>query len=133
MSGTAIIAELLLARPELLELVPVAQIKQGAIAQDIPLPALLIKMESSVDAQFLKQGRIVRSVERISVTIRAENYRQQKAVLRQVRSAGVGVFAAIGDASRISSRTAGRGPDLRGPDESFEQTQDFRVTFDAAA
>ncbi len=42
MSGTAIIAELLLTRPELLKLVPVAQIKQGAIAQDIPLPALLI-------------------------------------------------------------------------------------------
>lgn len=133
MSGTAIIAELLLARPELLELVPVERIKEGAIAPDIALPALLIKTESSVDQQFLKQGRIVRTVDRISVTVRAKSYRQQKAVLREVRAAGVGEHAAIGDATSVSSRTAGRGPDMPGPGQSFEQTQDFRVTYDAAA
>ena len=37
----------------------------------------------------------------------------------------------IGGALRVSILTAGLGPSLNGPGNSFEQTQDFRVSWDA--
>jgi hypothetical protein len=33
----------------------------------------------------------------------------------------------------VSILTAGTGPDVAGPNDSYEQTQDFRVSFDAPA
>lgn len=132
MSGTDIVAELLLGDPALLAIVPAERVKGGLLASDIPLPALLIREVSSVDRQQLKQGPIVRTVERISVTVRAPSYRVQKQVMRAVRAVGVGERRAIAGATSVSVRTAGRGPDMIGPGDSFEQTQDFRVSFDAA-
>jgi hypothetical protein len=131
MSGTDIIGQLLLGSAELLRRVPADRIKAGAIAPDISLPALLVRTESSVDRQRLKQGATIFSIERISVTVRAASYRDQVAIIRLVRAACTGERRAIAGATNVSVRTAGKGPDMPGPAKSFEQAQDFRVSFDA--
>ena len=67
------------------------------------------------------------------MTVRAASYRQQGEIIQLVRAACVRDFiATIEGAERVSVRTNGLGPDLIGPGNSFEQTQDFRVSFDAA-
>jgi len=51
-------------------------------------------------------------------------------VIRSACASRTGDFAGATNASIL---TAGTGPDARGPGNSFEQTQDFRVSFDAPA
>lgn len=133
MSGTDLINELLTKSASVIEAVPADRIKGGSLAPDIQLNALLIREVSSVDRQQLKQGSIVHTVERISVTVRAKSWRDQRAIIRLVRAACVGDrHIELPGITMVSVRTAGRGPDMTGPGQSFEQTQDFRVSFDAA-
>ncbi|OWK32295.1 hypothetical protein [Sphingomonas mucosissima] len=132
MSGTDLITELLTKSASVIAAVPANRIKGGSLAPDIPLNALLIREVTSVDRQQLKQGAVVHTVERISVTVRAKSWRDQRAIIRLVRAACVGDrHIELPGITKVSVRTAGRGPDMTGPGQSFEQTQDFRVTFDA--
>lgn len=71
-------------------------------------------------------------MERISVAVRAASYDDQRAAIKLVVKACAGRTGSIAGADNVSVLTAGRGPDLRGPGNTFEQTQDFRVSFDAA-
>ncbi|KHA64274.1 hypothetical protein NI18_10330 [Sphingomonas sp. Ant20] len=97
------------------------------------LPAILIRSVTLIDRQRLKREALVRSVERVSVAVRAANYRDQKAAIKLIRRCCRDMTGDLSGCFRVSILTAGTGPDVGGPANSFEQTQDFRVSFDAAA
>lgn len=133
MSGVSIIGDLLLSNNSVLEVVPADRIKAGKLPDGVALPALLVRSVSLVERQMLKRTGVVRTVERVSVTVRAANYRQQGEIVRLVRKVCAGKVGAIDGFENVSTLTAGTGPDLLGPGDSFEQAQDFRVSFDAPA
>jgi hypothetical protein len=131
MSGVDIIGALLLADADLLAMVPAGQIKAGMLPDGVPLPALLVRSTSSVERQSLRRTATTRTTDRVSVTVRAPSYRDQVAIIKRVKQCCAGQTGNIGGASSVSVLTAGTGPDVIGPASSFEQTQDFRVSFDA--
>jgi hypothetical protein len=131
MSGVAIIGELLRTSETLVAKVPAPQIKAGALPEGAPLPSLLVRTVSVIERQKLKRTGMVRTIARISVTVRAENYRDQGAIIKLVIDACAGFVGDLAGAFRVSVLTAGTGPDVIGPGNSFEQTQDFRVSSEA--
>ena len=130
MTGAAIVADLLRADVLLTSAVPIASIKLGRLADDAAMPTLLVRTISVVDRQPLKRLGFVRRTDRVSVTVRAASYRDQVEVIRLVRRQLAGLTGALAGAERVSILTAGTSPDLNGPANSFEQTQDFAVSFD---
>lgn len=133
MIGVDIVGALLRANAPLRSLVTEASIKAGALPDGVTLPALLVRSTSQNERQRLKRGTIVRFVERVSVTVRAASYRDQVAVMKAVLPICAGWTGNMAPAQRISILNAGTGPDVAGPGNTFEQTQDFRVSFDAPA
>lgn len=133
MTGVDIIGVLLLADQPIVDRATAERIKAGALGENVELPALLVRLVSSVERQPLMRGQTVRTIDRVSVTVRAATYRDQVALIRMIRWACAGRTGDVGDATSVSILTAGTGPDLRGPGNSFEQAQDFRVSFDAPA
>lgn len=131
MTGGDIIGALLRADAAVAARVPESSIKGGRLPEAQPLPALLVRTVSLVDRQPLKRSGWVRSVARVAVTVRAASYRDQNEIIALVRMCCAGKTGDIGGAKRVSILTAGLGPDVNGPGGSFEQTQDFRVSFDA--
>lgn len=131
MTGASIVGELLRASAALGVVVPAAQIKGGRLPEDITLPALLVRTVSVIDRQPLKRGATNRRTDRVAVTVRAASWREQLAIIELVRTICAGRTGDVGGGKRVSILTAGTGPDLDGPGNSFEQTQDFRVSFDA--
>ena len=134
MTGADIMGALLRESSSITALVRAAGIKAGRLADNEALPVMLVRSISVVDRQTLAREDMVRSTERVSVTLRTANYRDLTLLLRRVRSAGNNVvIAEMGEARNISILTAGTGPDLNGPGNSFERNQDFSVTYDAPA
>lgn len=133
MTGVEIVGRLLHLHAPLAAEVPARFIKAGALPDDAQMDALLVRSVSLTDRQFLTEGPLASSVERVSVTIRASTYARQKLLLKLVRQACHDFTGAMGDASAIAVRTNGQGPDLRGTDGSYQQAQDFRVAFTAPA
>lgn len=132
-SGAGIIGELLRTHAALTAHVPVAHIKRGRLADDAALPTLVVAEVSQIERQTLKRGALVRTVDRVSVTGRFESDRQRAEIMQMVKDACAGWRGDMGALSSISVLTAGRGPDLNGPGNSFEKTQDFKVGYDAPA
>ncbi len=130
-SGVDIVGGLLREDDLVTARVPIAQIKAGRLPDGVSLPALLVRSISKTERQPLKKSASVRIAERVSVTVRAASYREQTEVMDLVRDCLRGWLGSLGDAHRASILTAGTGPDLIGPGDSFEQTDDFRVTYDA--
>ena len=131
MTGVDIIGELLRADAELLARVPLPQIKAGKLPDGVELPALLVRLVSSVERQTLKRGSTTRTIERVAVTVRAASYDDQGEIIKLVKKCCAGKVGNVGGGSAVSILTAGTGPDVNGPAGSFEQTQDFRVGHDA--
>lgn len=131
MIGTDIIGTVLCEAAPLTAVVPIKNIRGGRLPDAVKLPALLVLTVSLSERQPLRRAGMVRWTERVSVTVLAENYEDQKAILRLVRTACLARSGAIAGAERVSILPAGVGPDLPGPADSFEQTHDFRVSFDA--
>jgi hypothetical protein len=131
MTGVDIIGTLLRADPAVLALVPLERIKAGALPDNVTLPALLIRSTSTVERQPLQRGELVRNTERVTVSVRAANYRDQRAAMQLVVKACAGITGTVAGMQNISILTAGRGPDTRGPGDTFDQGQDFRVSFEA--
>lgn len=131
MTGADIIGQLLRADEVLVARVPAARIKAKRLPSGIDLPALLVRVVSVVDAQPLDIDGHVRRADRIAVTVRAASAIDQDEIIQHVRTICHGRTGAIAGAMNVSIRTAGTGPDVAGPGDSFEQTQDFRVSFDA--
>ncbi|GGB21496.1 hypothetical protein GCM10011380_08840 [Sphingomonas metalli] len=132
MNGVDVIGGLLRSSADLTDAWPAESIKAGMLPEGEL--GILVRSISLIDYQTLAQEALVRSTERVSVTVRAKTYRDQVIAMKLIRRACAGVIAtAIGDARNISVLTAGTGPDVIGPGNTFEQAQDFRVSFDAPA
>jgi hypothetical protein len=129
MTGVDIIGALLGDSAEIGALV--TTIKAGSLPDGTALPALLVRLVSSVERQPLVRGGSVRMTDRVAVTVRAENYRDQAAIIRLVRNVCTGKLGTIASATEVAVNSAGTGPDVGGPANSFEQTQDFKVGFNA--
>ena len=130
MTGAAIVADLLRADVLVTSAVPIASIKLGRLADDAAMPTLLVRTISVVDRQPLKRLGYVRRTDRVSATVRAASYRDQVEVIGLVRKQLPGQTGNLAGAERVSILTAGTGPDLNGPANSFEQAQYFAVSFD---
>lgn len=133
MSGIAIVGELLRGHAPLLAKVAVENIKAGALPEDAPLPSILLRTVSATDRQPLKRGNLVRVTERVGATVRARDYREQRAIIRLIRAAAAGKIVETAPGQRATVLTAGLGPDVMGPGNSFEQTQDFKTSHDEPA
>ncbi|HET7255565.1 MAG TPA: hypothetical protein VFJ46_17550 [Xanthobacteraceae bacterium] len=131
MTGADIIGALLREDPDVIELVPVARIKGGRLPENIALPALLVKVVSTVERQKLKRSGLIRTVDRVSVMVRAGSYEDQRSAMLLARACCAGRTGEVAGAKSVSILTAGAGPEIDGPGNSFERTQDFRVSFDA--
>lgn len=129
--GVNIVGALLRANAPVLAVVPIELIKAGSLPENAVLPALLLRTVSSTERQHLVRGSTPRTVDRVAVTVRASSWREQVQVMQLVKTACAGLTGDIGGGVRVSILTAGLGPDVRGPANSFEQTQDFRVSYDA--
>lgn len=133
MSGTTIIGALLLSDAALLAVVSAVSIKEDRLPDGVALPALLVREVSSVEAQMLERGASVPTTDRVSVTVRARSAAERKAIIKLVVSACAGKIGTLSGLASVAILTAGRGPAVVGPADSYEQTQDFRVSFDAPA
>lgn len=133
MTGADIIGAVLRAHAPLVAIVPIERIKGGRLPDDAPLPALLVRTISSGERPTLKRQSMVRITDRVAIAVRAASYRDQKAIMKLVRSCCIGRTGAVGEAEGVAIADAGGGPDLSGPGNSFEQTQDCRVSFLDAA
>lgn len=131
MTGADIIGALLLADAGVIAKVLPRHIKAGRLADGIGLPSLLVRVVSVTDRQALRRAGWERSTARVSVTVRAKSYREQNAVMKAVRQMPRGAVGTVDAAENVVVLTAGLGPDVNGPGDTFEQTQDFRVSFDA--
>lgn len=131
MNGATIVGELLRASAALTVVVPAERIKGGRLPEGSDLPAVLVRTASSVERQTLKRGATTRTVDRVAVTVRAASWREQTAIIALLKTVCAGRVGEVAGAKAVAIITAGTGPDLDGPGGSFEQTQDFRVSFDA--
>ncbi len=132
MSGVAIIGALLRASGPLVAAISPTRIKAGRLPEGIDLTAVLVRHVTMLDRIKL-DGTSQRLTARIAVTVRAASYRDQGAAIILVRAACNGFVGNIAGFSGISVLPAGLGPDIDGPGNSFEQTQDFKVSFDQAS
>lgn len=133
MSGVTIIGALLEAHEHLVAAVPVDRQIAGRLPDGVVLPTLLLRSISTVERHMLRRGSLVRTIERVSVTVRAVSYQQQDDILLLVARACAGKGGTIAGFERVSVLTAGTGPDVNGPGDSYEKAQDFRVSFDVPA
>ena len=129
MTGVEIIGTLLLNDLPLLAVVPLEQIKADALPDGVALPALLVTDISMVERQTLRRGEQVRVTERVRATVRARTGDERRAVMKLVRSCCADWTGNMDGATGIAVLTAGRGPGLVGVGNSFEQAQDFSVSF----
>lgn len=132
-TGTDIVGTLLREDAAFTRTVPVGSIKAGALPENVALPVILLRTVSSTERKPLKAQSVTRTTERVSASVRAGSYRDQVRIIRLIRDATVGKTGAIGGGQSVAILHAGTGPDLRGPGNSFEQTIDLRVSFDATA
>lgn len=134
MSGVDIIGALLLGSAEARAFAAEGSILSEFLPEDVVLPAFLVRSVSLTDRQPLRRGPMVHSSERIAVTVRARNYDEQRRGMKIVRSICGGFVAThLGDVTNVSVLTDGTGPDVIGPGNTSERTQDFRVSFNADA
>lgn len=132
MTGVDIIGALLGSDQEFLTIVSADSLKAGMLPDGVQLPAGLLRLVSSVEPRPpLKRGETMRTVDRVSFTVRAQSYRDQRRVIKRARAVCAGRVGNIGGAASVSILMAGTGPDVNGPANTFEQTIDFRVSFDA--
>lgn len=130
MTGADIIGALLRGYQPLVDVVPASSIKGGRLPLSTKLPALLVKTVSSAERQRLTRGATVRTNDRVQVTVRAASWDEQITILDLVVDACADRNGSMEGATNYTVLTAGRGPDIEGPGDSYEQAQDFRASFD---
>lgn len=133
MTGGDILGVLLLAEEALTQKVPPASIKLGRLPDGVMLPALLLRQISSVERQALKRVANVKTFDRVAVTVRAKSYREVKQLVGLIIPLVAGRTGDLGGGTGVAILLGGQGPDLNGPNNTFEQTINFRVSFDAQA
>lgn len=129
--GAGIVGALLRSYAPLTGLVALSSIKRSRLPDSVKLPALVVAEVSQIERAPLVRGASVRTVDRVAVTGRFESDRQRTQIMQMVKDACAGKVGTIAGMMNVAIRPAGRGPDLDGPGDSFEKTQDFRVSYDA--
>jgi len=132
-SGVDIVTDLLRADAAILAVVPAKQIKAVALPDDAPLPSLLVRSISEVERVKLRRGASVRITERVEVVVRAGSFREVRDLRVLARNACAGRTGDLSGVSAVSITNAGGGPDLVGPNRSYQRGQDFRVSFETPA
>lgn len=127
-----IVGALLRDFPELTAIVPIERIKIGTLPEGAPLPQVLLSTISTVERKPLTRGEAVRTVERLSVKVRADNLRDQRLLRRLIVRCCAHRTGNIGGGSGVSITTDGAGPEGIGLGGAFERTQDLRVSHDVA-
>ncbi|RSV41534.1 hypothetical protein CA234_09710 [Sphingomonas sp. ABOLE] len=127
-----IVGALLRGSADLTEIVPAERIKIGRLPDDAPLPQVLLSTTSTVERKPLKRPAAVRTTERVSVKVRADNLRDQRLLRRLVVRCCAHQTGDIGGGSAVSITTDGAGPEGIGLGGAFERTQDLRVSHDVA-
>jgi hypothetical protein len=127
-----IVGALLRGFADLIAIVPVERIKLGTLPEGTPLPQVLLSATSTVERKPLKRPAAVRTTERVSVKVRADNLRDQRLLRRLVVRCCAHQAGDIGGGSAVSITTDGAGPEGIGLGGAFERTQDFRVSHDVA-
>jgi hypothetical protein len=130
-TGALIIGALLEADGALVAVVPPENMKAGRLSETATLPALLVRVVSGTEQHPLKRSGWERRTDRVAVLARSQSYREKGHLIGLVRDCCSGRTGDIGGGIRVSILTAGLGPDVDGPGNTFEQTQDFRVSYDA--
>ncbi|WP_210357646.1 tail completion protein gp17 [Sphingomonas beigongshangi] len=133
MTGTDIVAARLITHADLKAIADRGALKEDRLPDGVSLPVILLRTISSVDRQPLKLGELRRSTDRVAVLVRAGSVKERKALIGLIRSVAPGEDEALADCFAVSTRLAGLGPSLLGPGDTYEQTQDLRVTYDAPA
>lgn len=131
MSGVDIIGDLLGEDPNRPAGVEAESIRTGDFPAGSSPPLFLVAEVSQVERQTLVRGVTVRTVDRVAVTGHFDNVRDRKTLMAWVKKCCAGRTGTIAGFANVSILTAGRGPDLRGPNGSYLKTQDFRVSYDA--
>ena len=129
MSAVAIMRALLIGHAPVTALVPAARIVAGNVP-DGSLPAIGISEISGVEQDTVARASRTLVTARVQVTVYAESYPQQKAILKAAKL-GAGVFTGqvAGYAVRSVLRDA-IGPDIGNPAiPTFEQSRDFKIAF----
>lgn len=129
-TGSDIVGALLLASPALLALVPADHIAAARLPDGLPLPLIVVELISTTNRQPLKRGRFVRRTDRITVNVRTASHADRTRAMHLVGLACAGRTGTIAGAERVSVVTAGSGPELNGPGDSYDQGRDFLVSFD---
>ena len=129
--GVEIVSTLLREYAGFADILEAENIKGGALPENAPLPALLVRSVTTTDRKTLDGTEKGPVFERVSVAVRAANYRDQRTIMKLVKACCAGKIGNIPDVTRWSVTSAGKGPDLRGPGNSYEQTRDFRVFYNA--
>ena len=129
--GADIVGALLRADVAITAIVPPASIKIAALPEGDPLPHILISTTTTIERKALIREVAVRTVERVSVRVRAASLRDQRLLRRLVVRCCAGRTGDIGGGSSVSITADGAGPESRGTDNAFERVQDLRVSHDA--
>ncbi|MDZ7893876.1 MAG: hypothetical protein U5M50_02270 [Sphingobium sp.] len=128
--GSDIVGAVLTGVPAMTNMVPAAQIKAGRLPDDCPLPALLVRIISTVERTKLRRVGAVRVVDRVSVTVRAGSHRDRKTLGAAVVACLAGRTGEVGGGARVAIVNAGSGPEVDGPGNSYERSHDFRVSYE---
>lgn len=132
-TGASILGGVLRDDANFVALVPLGNIKGGRIPAGASLPVAMVRTTSSIELAKLKRGAVKRMVDRITLTIRAASWSDQQKLIAMAQSVAGGRTGDIGGALRVAIRALAAGPDLDGPGDSFEQSTDFRVTYEISA
>jgi hypothetical protein len=133
MTPVEIVSVLLLADADVVAAVAPGMVKAGRLPDNAVLPALAVREISRIERLKLRRTGKVRETSRVQVTVRANSYREQKAIVDLVIRACAGRTSAASVPEPFAITNAATGPDLIGDAGIFEQPQDFRVTHETDA
>lgn len=130
MSGKIIVRKLLIEHAPLTAIVPVARIVAGMLPKGTKLPAISITSISAVDRNILSPGARRHVVERVQVTVLADNETAIKTLMPIQKRACADMFPTVAGLVGVTVHTDGGGPDFMDEQASiYMKSQDFRVAY----
>lgn len=139
MDAVAIVRKLLLARPQLVALLPgdaQKRVTAGVLPEGVTLPAIGLTEVTATDRHTLAgaPGSTVKVTSIVQITVIAAKTPLMKAILAEARYACRNFVGALaGVSGPVTSHLATRGPDWDHEAGFCGQSQDVEVTFDDVA
>lgn len=137
MDGVAAIRQLLVASPEVTDLVPasgapgaMSRISADVLAEGVQLPAISIEEISAVDRNIPNPGLTRFVTARIQVTGHARSYPELRQLMKAIKRACADQQPEVAGLVNVAVHTSGTGPQgISGVTQARAQTQDFQVTY----